>query len=275
MRKMHGFPRLVDQACSTPQMIGGLPLRLSSRGLLIAVVILLLPNENSFAQERCRVVDPTGSPLNVRNEPNGRIVTTLKNGEFIVVLDRSTDRSGKLWVRVKRNDQADPLGWVFGNFTTCSRQSASSICLDAQKRAASLSDVRLTVPRVTNAKIASGEVTIEVKSGKFSCRSESSRKSKTFCSSRVVNLKVLTKNQRGLVERVRIPDAAYEGLEDPSDFQVLPLSSDGIALLIGVRDGAAAATVCLVVQSAILVHRATIIGSNPESSVILEETKFK
>jgi hypothetical protein len=32
------------------------------------------------AQDRCRVMDPTGTPLNVRTTPNGNIVGTLNNG---------------------------------------------------------------------------------------------------------------------------------------------------------------------------------------------------
>lgn len=48
------------------------------------------------AQSRCRVMDPTSTPLNVRTAPNGRIVGALPNGLLVTVLDRATDGVRKL-----------------------------------------------------------------------------------------------------------------------------------------------------------------------------------
>ena len=42
------------------------------------------------AQERCLVADPTGTPLNVRIAPNGRITQTLINGVLVMIFDRSS-----------------------------------------------------------------------------------------------------------------------------------------------------------------------------------------
>jgi hypothetical protein len=47
------------------------------------------------AQDRCRVVDPTGTPLNVRTTPNGHVVGALNNGVFVRILDRASNVRGK------------------------------------------------------------------------------------------------------------------------------------------------------------------------------------
>jgi len=68
--------------------------------LLIAVEWLCL-GADSFGQTSCQVIDPTGTPLNVRTIPNGHIVGTLNNGTLVSVLDRAFDRGGKQWVYVR------------------------------------------------------------------------------------------------------------------------------------------------------------------------------
>ena len=72
-----------------------------------------------LAATQCRVTDPTGTELNVRTSPNGRVVGTLYNGQRVTVLDR-TSAGGKAWVYVgdaALNDQ--PIGWVFREFISC------------------------------------------------------------------------------------------------------------------------------------------------------------
>ena len=78
-----------------------------------------LREERSHTQDRCRVMDPTGTPLNVRATPNGHIVGTLNNGEQVTVLDRSSDRTGKSWVYVGNYEDSKPIGWVFLEFIAC------------------------------------------------------------------------------------------------------------------------------------------------------------
>jgi hypothetical protein len=66
----------------------------------------------------CLVADPTGTPLNVRTGPYGRILGNVANGSRVTVIDRSIDRNGKNWVYVA--DQAGkPLGWLFREYITC------------------------------------------------------------------------------------------------------------------------------------------------------------
>ena len=71
-----------------------------------------------LAQSRCLVADPTGTPLNVRTEPNGRIVGTLDNGVLVTIRD-VTSSYGKAWARVSAGNDLAPLGWVFRNYLNC------------------------------------------------------------------------------------------------------------------------------------------------------------
>lgn len=69
--------------------------------------------------ERCRVMDPTGTPLNVRTAPYGRIVDTLDNGMLVTTRDVTTDRSGRAWVYISDLDTGKPIGWVYREYIAC------------------------------------------------------------------------------------------------------------------------------------------------------------
>jgi hypothetical protein len=64
-------------------------------------------------------MDPTGTLLNVRAEPNGPIVATLENGVLVTVLSRTTDARGKPWTYIGDYSDNRPLGWVFREFIAC------------------------------------------------------------------------------------------------------------------------------------------------------------
>ena len=70
----------------------------------------------------CVVSDPTGTLLNVRDEPNGRVVGEIHNGVWVKATDRTTSR-GKPWAFIHDSDAAgtlgEPLGWVFAAYLTC------------------------------------------------------------------------------------------------------------------------------------------------------------
>lgn len=82
---------------------------------------LELEDANSQAAKpemtRCVVADPTGTPLNVRTSANGKVVSTLSNGEVVGIIERTTAH-GKKWVYVT-DEGKRPLGWVFERFITC------------------------------------------------------------------------------------------------------------------------------------------------------------
>jgi hypothetical protein len=71
------------------------------------------------AEDLCRVMDPTGTPLNVRLAPNGRIVGTVNNGVLVAVVDTRGDANGRLWAFIVRANDGRPFGWAFREFIAC------------------------------------------------------------------------------------------------------------------------------------------------------------
>ena len=71
------------------------------------------------AEQVCKVTDPTGTPLNVRETPNGRIVGTLRNGVEVYIIDISYDSKNRPWALVRRSRQGGAFGWVFREFISC------------------------------------------------------------------------------------------------------------------------------------------------------------
>jgi hypothetical protein len=93
---------------------------------LLAIVLGCVGSVESSAQIPCEVLDPTGTPLNVRASPNGHIVGTLRNGVQVSVLDRSSDREGKSWVYVGHSEDRSPIGWVYDQFINCRLNDTST-----------------------------------------------------------------------------------------------------------------------------------------------------
>jgi hypothetical protein len=69
----------------------------------------------------CRVTDPTGTPLNARLQPNGKIVNRIRNGRTVYAQSISTDNEGKPWVLVAIKNQGNYkiLGYVLREFVSC------------------------------------------------------------------------------------------------------------------------------------------------------------
>lgn len=68
------------------------------------------------AQTQCLVADPTGTMLNVRSSPNGRIVARLRNGTA-VQLESGDETWAK--IRIRRNGRWVILGWVYFQYLDC------------------------------------------------------------------------------------------------------------------------------------------------------------
>ena len=91
------------------------------------LLIILLITNFSFsalplrAETVCKVTDPTGTPLNVRTSPNGKIKGTLKNRQEVYIESIEYDAKGRPWARVGGYILGDykVLGWVFREFISC------------------------------------------------------------------------------------------------------------------------------------------------------------
>jgi hypothetical protein len=65
------------------------------------------------------VTDPTGTPLNVRAKPAGRVIGTLPNGTLVSIVAHGQDAKGKAWAKVRYYRGGRPIGWVFREFISC------------------------------------------------------------------------------------------------------------------------------------------------------------
>jgi hypothetical protein len=68
------------------------------------------------ASQRCKVTDPTGTPLNVRRFDN-TIIGALHNGEIVKILRTGADPKGKPWAYVAYETNGE--GWVYREFISC------------------------------------------------------------------------------------------------------------------------------------------------------------
>ena len=73
------------------------------------------------ARTICNVTDPTGTPLNVRDRPNGEVINSIRNGFIVYIEDSATDDQGRLWVKVGSYFEEGyyTWGWVIREFISC------------------------------------------------------------------------------------------------------------------------------------------------------------
>ena len=99
---------------------------MKNTSLLIATIALSisalgLPTLPAKAETVCQVTDPTGTPLNVRNQPNGKIINTLKNGRNVYIEETTYDSQGRPWAKISGyyNGKYRLWGWVLREFISC------------------------------------------------------------------------------------------------------------------------------------------------------------
>jgi hypothetical protein len=73
---------------------------------------------SAIAAKSCIVADPTPTPLNIRADPNGRIVLTMDNGATVHVL-KEENLDGKSWSLIGSGQDGPMLGWVFTDYLNC------------------------------------------------------------------------------------------------------------------------------------------------------------
>ena len=100
-------------------------------GLVAAALTAGLATVPAFAQaaNRCAVTDPTGTPLNIRETPNGEIIGRVTNGAGVRVVNTSFDERGRPWVLIRprgagvleaaRSGTSQVVGWVYREFVSC------------------------------------------------------------------------------------------------------------------------------------------------------------
>lgn len=81
------------------------------------------PYATSVDPIACKVVDPTGTPLNTRAEPGGEIFATLRNGTSVRAIAQ-TQHNGKQWVYVEKWTGDNAVGWVFDDYMACAEEES-------------------------------------------------------------------------------------------------------------------------------------------------------
>lgn len=71
----------------------------------------------ALAGDRCKVTDPTGTPLNIRDQKKN-IIGTIENGRIVVIQRYGEDSDGKPWAYVSTQG-GRRLGWVYREFISC------------------------------------------------------------------------------------------------------------------------------------------------------------
>jgi hypothetical protein len=88
--------------------------------ILSGAAILLVTGLAAEAQSRrCRITDPTGTPLNIRATPGGEVVGQLPNGMLVNRAETIRDERGRAWVFLHDRASGDPIGWVYREFVAC------------------------------------------------------------------------------------------------------------------------------------------------------------
>jgi hypothetical protein len=81
---------------------------------LVAAVAWAAP---ALAGDRCKITDPTGTPLNIRDQKKN-IIGTIENGRIVFVQRYGEDSDGKPWAYVT-SQGGKRLGWVYREFISC------------------------------------------------------------------------------------------------------------------------------------------------------------
>lgn len=92
--------------------------------VLIKLVVILglstaIALPNLALAQTCKATDPTGTPLNVRAEPNGKVIGQIKNGTMISVSAYEYDNKNKPWALAFNVKTDRYIGWVYREFISC------------------------------------------------------------------------------------------------------------------------------------------------------------
>lgn len=92
--------------------------KIATNLLILSAITVALPAK---AESVCKIADPTGTPLNVRAQPNGRVINSLRNGREVYIEDTIVDNQGRSWVKIGGyyNNTYRLWGWVFRDFLSC------------------------------------------------------------------------------------------------------------------------------------------------------------
>lgn len=89
--------------------------------MLVVFISLLADVLPVKAKQICQVSDPTGTPLNVRSSPNGKIINSLRNNRQVNIIETAYDKQNRQWAKIGGYYQGKykVWGWVIREFISC------------------------------------------------------------------------------------------------------------------------------------------------------------
>ena len=91
-------------------------------GLVTVSVFCAIVGMNAaYAERVCKVTDPTGTPLNIRETPNGKLVNKLRNDREVYATEVAYDDQDRPWVYLEGYYQGEyrHWGWAVREFVSC------------------------------------------------------------------------------------------------------------------------------------------------------------
>lgn len=89
------------------------------RTTITCIILIIICASTAGAATICEVNDPSGTPLNVREGPGGRILSTMRNGNKVEFIEEKKVE-GKTWTLIAKFGAG--TGYVFGDYITCNGQ---------------------------------------------------------------------------------------------------------------------------------------------------------
>lgn len=89
--------------------------------IILSLAIALNLSDVANSEQVCKVTDPTGTPLNVRETPNGKVVNALRNGREVYIIQTDDDDKNRPWALIGGYYQGKyrVWGWVLREFISC------------------------------------------------------------------------------------------------------------------------------------------------------------
>lgn len=83
--------------------------------------VLIIGISAAHAKRVCKVTNPTGTPLNIRDKPNGKIINKLRNERDVYITDVTYDHKDRPWVFLEGYYQGEyrQWGWAIREFVSC------------------------------------------------------------------------------------------------------------------------------------------------------------
>jgi Bacterial SH3 domain len=99
----------------------GMPSRFIVPTLLAGLSLTALSSLPVKAEEVCQLNDPAETVVNLRDQPDGQIVQTLRNGQRVYIHEQATDTQNRSWVQIGSFYRGGyrVWGWTFAEFVRC------------------------------------------------------------------------------------------------------------------------------------------------------------